>query len=520
MYKNRVVEKSKKYEIYETDITSARENTFVRIKARVVYSRVKQTEDKLGSREKLVGVLEDRGYRAFFVSYNPRLPLLPNNVVFIENAYVVVKDGRKIFILNDRSRVEVLSETLDKYIWRSKISDLNTSTENIILSGKIYKVLRTVVKRCLVCGKIIKDKCPDGHEGYSYDLRLTFILDDGDKIKCIAGRNASAELLKIPISVVYDAIYNSDSTIVFNLNLNDDISVFEYETFEKIGKYFFDEKTGKVILLSFEDKLNLDIKPRYRRLNLDSFKDRTIFTDIFSNYLERSLSKSGLDYFLGIYIIKSWRGEGKTICGFKINYDILPKSIKIECIPVVKSYRSVHEYIIYRRKGGASYNSIKKALIHYHNLVYLYPHGIIGKIEDIIPIPISQYRLNNNISLYDYWLKKGLKLDPSMRPIIRVRVYEYNLILDYPASLVYHQVDVNSYSGFHHIMIEKTREKIVKLLSQILDQTPYEYSVERGYNIEYIENISKQLIGRMVTLQGDVVVDNGYKVFFAKKVLE
>ena len=107
-----------------------------------------------------------------------------------------------------------------------------------------------------------------------------------------------------------------------------------------------------------------------------------------------------------------------------------------------------------------------------------------------------------------------------MRPIIRVRVYEYNLILDYPASLVYHQVDVNSYSGFHHIMIEKTREKIVKLLSQILDQTPYKYSVERGYNIEYIENISKQLIGRMVTLQGDVVVDNGYKVFFAKKVLE
>ena len=68
MYKNRVVEKSKKYEIYETDITSARENTFVRIKARVVYSRVKQTEDKLGIREKLVGVIEDEKGRAFFVS--------------------------------------------------------------------------------------------------------------------------------------------------------------------------------------------------------------------------------------------------------------------------------------------------------------------------------------------------------------------------------------------------------------------------------------------------------------------
>lgn len=428
---------------------------------------------------------------------------------------MAVRDGRKIFILND-SKVKVLSETLDKYIWRSKISDLNTSTENIVLIGKIYKVLRTVVKRCLVCGKVIRDKCPEGHKGYSYDLRLTFILDDGDKIKCIAGRNASAGLLKIPISTVYDIIYNSNSSIIFNLHLND-IEVAEYDTFEKIDGYFFDEKTGKLILLSFEDHLENMENPGYRKLDLNKFKDKLLFEDVFSNYIRRML---GLDYFMGIYVIKSWKREGRTICGFKIDYDVFSEGVRVQCTPVIKKYRSVYEYIFQRRARGASYNSIKKSLIHYNNLVYLYPHGVVGKIEDIIPIPISQYQIAEGISLYDYWLKRGLKLNPTEKPVIRVRVYEYNLILDYPASLVFHQIDLNTYSPTYRTMIERVRENIIELMSKILDKTPYKYEVERGYDVEYIDNVAKQLIGRKVVLRGDVVVNDGFKIFFVKKVLE
>lgn len=65
MYRSNVIEESRKHEIYETDIRNARENTFVKFKARVVYSRVKQAEDKLGIREKLVGVLEDKNVEHF-----------------------------------------------------------------------------------------------------------------------------------------------------------------------------------------------------------------------------------------------------------------------------------------------------------------------------------------------------------------------------------------------------------------------------------------------------------------------
>ena len=100
------------------------------------------------------------------------------------------------------------------------------------------------------------------------------------------------------------------------------------------------------------------------------------------------------------------------------------------------------------------------------------------------------------------------------------RVYEYNLILDYPASLVFHQIDLNTYSPTYRTMIERVRENIIELMSKILDKTPYKYEVERGYDVEYIDNVAKQLIGRKVVLKGDVVVNDGFKIFFVKKVLE
>lgn len=100
-------------------------------------------------------------------------------------------NGNKILLLNERTRVSVLGEGLEKYIFNAKIADLDEPVSGILIESMITHVYNVVIKRCKICNRqVVGNICPNGyHEGFYYDLHLKFLLsDDTGLIKCIASR--------------------------------------------------------------------------------------------------------------------------------------------------------------------------------------------------------------------------------------------------------------------------------------------------------------------------------------------
>ena len=480
---------------------------YVRATVRIASCRVSHGYDELGRRTAYTGVFEDETGRIPFICYNLKLPLIRNSIVEVQGAYVVNVNGRKMMVLGEGSRVTVLDETLDKYIWRTSISDLKEPMKSVVIKGRIKRVLGAVVKRCAVCGRIIYGSCGAGHRGYVYDLRLSFILNDGSgSIKCIVNRRASCKLLNLPISAVYDMMYSNSHAARFILRLRD-VRVVEYQTFRKLDGYFFDERRGVVVSFDF-DRPDLE-GGAVKMLDLNSFRNQLLAEDLLEYYLNR---KMRLEEFLGIKVVKkSNLGGTIRVDGFKLNIDYC-NGFSIDCIPVSKVFRPVSEYVKYRRSGGASFKSIKRSLISRNNVVYLYPRGATGRIVDVIPASISEYTVGDT-TLYDYWRRKGVYLNPDEKPVIRVFVYDYGLTLDYPPSLVYHELESK-------YLAEWKCDKIVEIVKRPLEEIPgAKVEVYSGYD-DSIERIALGLTGKHVSLKGDVVLRDDKPIFLVYEVLD
>lgn len=69
--------------VLDRKLKDCQEGEYVRVRARVKFG-----QDEIGEKPRISGLLEDDSFRAFFVSYNPRLPLIPESLIEIEGALV------------------------------------------------------------------------------------------------------------------------------------------------------------------------------------------------------------------------------------------------------------------------------------------------------------------------------------------------------------------------------------------------------------------------------------------------
>ena len=498
---------------------------FVKVRARVVRARIRESRDELGYRPKITGLLEDSTSRVFFACYNPRLCLIPGNVVEIEGALVrELPNKNKILLIGERSKIHPLEEKLDKYLFHARISDLNEPLSNIVVTGRISRIFRVLVKKCKICHKpLVEGRCPNRHsEGFYYDLRLSFMLrDDTGAIKCIAPRSLTAELLDIPLSTAYDLIYEGDSQ-GFSILLTpiSDVKVHYYKSEDRVEGYFYEESKGFVAVLE-GDKPPVGLEYAGYDYVKDDYVGRALLADLLQFYLDRELPKK----FLGFYSLEEYISSprGIRICsGFSLDIDI-DKGLSVNVYPLVKAFESVEDYVRFRRSRGASFKSLKNALVKRRNLVVLSPHGCTGKIIDVLPVKACEYFIEEKeVSLSEYWRSKGIKVKDGEQPLLKVKVYEYGGIeLVYPPSQCFFEIS-NFESPACKYSLWRSRRKSLTMVREALEKLGvFQLEiVDRASGEPALEKLASRLVGSEVSLEGDVLRYGDRVVFLARRLID
>ncbi|RLE62667.1 MAG: hypothetical protein DRJ38_09240, partial [Thermoprotei archaeon] len=454
--------------ILEKKLKDCKDGELVKVRARIVRAKIKFSRDGLGKRPRISGILEDDSFRAFFVSYNPNLPLVTDAVVEIEGALVRrLPSGNKILLLNERTKVSVLGEGLEKYIFNARIADLDEPVSGILVEGRIAHVYDVVVKKCRVCNKqFYGNVCPEGHqEGFYYDLRLKFLLsDDTGSIKCIAPRDISAKLLGVPISYVYDTLYEGECYgTIFLLKPKNELRLRFYSGDIENGRYYRDNK-GLIIVLDCEEPPDNAKFVREKVIDFNSVEDLGLLADVVEHYIRSRLPEE----FLGFHLLRRVHTNYRKVYlyeGFNLEVEI-DEPLKVTTTATVRAFESLKDYINYRRRKGASYNAVKRTILNYRNIVYLAPRGLIGKIVSLIPVSASEYIIEEKgISIYEYWRRKGFEVDRDEKPLVKVRVYDLGgLELVYPPSQVFYKYDNISRNSYFYTQALEHAHKYSKNL--------------------------------------------------------
>ncbi len=512
--------------VHEKKLKECRDGDFVKVRARVVRSRIKEGRDELGYKPRISGVLEDSTCRMYFVSFNPKLCLLADTVVEVEGRVRELPNGSKILIVGERSRVRVLEDRLDRYIFNARIANLTEPMTGIVVTGRISKVYRVLVRRCKKCNRILLDgRCPEGHsDGFYPDLRLSFkLVDETGSIRCYAGRDLTAKLLGIPVSTAFDLLYEGYS-LGFSIFLEPvkPIRVDYYRSEDKIEGYYYDEVKGLVAVIdgdSHPEGLE-HVESEYIG---DSYLDRALLADLLQAYLERNLPHR----FLGFYLIKKHLTSMRRVylyMGFSLDIEF-EEFLRVNVYPQIRYIESVKDYIVYRRSRGAYFKSIKNTLVKYRNLVLLAPRGLVGKIVDVLPVMAKDYVIEGkDITLSEYWRRKGIDVRDDEQPLLKVKLYELGGIeLVYPPSQCYFEISNGlGESLSYKYSLRWVRREALSLVKEALERLGVFRLevVDRASGEPALEKLALRLIGREVSLEGDVLKCGDGTVFLARRIAE
>gem|GEM_PF-3491863 len=432
----------------------------------------------------------------------------------------------RMLLIDKNNRVYPLEEKLDKYIFHARIKDLKDPVSGVILSGRIAKVFNVLVKKCKTCnGILIDNKCLNGHsDGFYYDLRMSFILeDDTGAVKCVAPRELTAKLLGIPLSTAYDLIYEKDSQgFSIILTPKSGVRVDYYRSGERIEGYFYDEAKGLVAILEKDHAPEgLDFIG-YEYVKND-FVGRAFLADLLQYYLDRNLPRR----FFGFYLVETYSTSLQGVdlyMGFSLDIEV-DENLKVNVYPLVKAFQSVKNYINYCRMHGISIKALKNTLTKYKNLVYLAPRGYLGKIIDVLPVRAGEYIIEGkNVNLSEYWKSKGIEVGENEKPLLKVKIYELGGIeLVYPPSQCFFEVSsLYGESPAYKYSINKVKKESLHLVRKAIEKL-------RVFNVEVVdrasgepalEKLASGIVGREVSLEGDVLRYGDRFVFLARRLID
>src|SRR5918912_635522 len=177
---------------------------YVSTTARVVYVRIVERQNALGSKIIFSGILEDSTFKVPFISHKISYPLIRNSIYKFNSSYVHEFPADKSLLLVITEHTKIDSKNVEDYrdfIWNPKIESIKRPVRSVSLSGIITTVHSNsgLVTRCNKCKSIMYDTCPkkcSEQEGWGWDLRVSSRLYDGTgSIKMVLTKDIASRVL-------------------------------------------------------------------------------------------------------------------------------------------------------------------------------------------------------------------------------------------------------------------------------------------------------------------------------------
>ena len=183
---------------------------YVDTAARVLFLKVSERQDELGTKQVFTGMIEDATFRIPFVSHRINYGLLRDTVYKFKNAYVhEFEDKGLLLVITEHTKI-IIQEITDwnehkQFVYEPKIGLIKRPIQNITLSGIITTVHNNsgLVKRCNKCKSLLyEEQCPNAcSDSWGYDLRISSKLYDGSgSIKMVLTKDIASRIMQRNLS--------------------------------------------------------------------------------------------------------------------------------------------------------------------------------------------------------------------------------------------------------------------------------------------------------------------------------
>jgi hypothetical protein len=195
---------------------------YVSTTTRVVFLRIVERQDALGSKLIFSGILEDSTFKVPFVSHRISFPLIRNCVYRFRSAYVhEFQDKSVLLIVTENTKIEPRNiEDYKEFVWTPKIESITRPVRNATLQGVITTIHRNsgLVNRCNNCKSLIYDSCPNKcNDGWGWDLRVSCRLYDGSgSIKMVLTKDIASNVLQKNLSELILNVTASNNAYINN----------------------------------------------------------------------------------------------------------------------------------------------------------------------------------------------------------------------------------------------------------------------------------------------------------------
>ncbi len=550
---------------------------YVDTTARVLFLKVTERQDELGSKQVFTGMIEDATTRIPFVSHKINYGLLRDTVYKFKNAYVhEFEDKGLLLVITEHSSI-ILREITDwnehkQFVYEPKIGLIKRPIQNITLSGIITTIHNNsgLVQRCNKCRSLLyEDHCPNGcSDGWGYDLRISSKLYDGSgSIKMVLTKDIASRILQRNLSELIllatqtklteptnSFKSQSLSSSIYSLHVPDNIEVIEAVTDNPSTSY---RKSDRLIVTDGRNLLFMPTNEEHhftestkRNLKNSDPEDRKIIRRLIEKAIDLNIRKiTGKGMLQGIYLLEEplilyGCEKAKLYLGFSLRITIKDKrnddgnasgvDAHVEAVPQAYVRESILDYIRMRRVNGATAESVIRHLTGSRNKVIVAPSGNYGTIVDIISKRASEQTISetDRRNLVSFWRDVyDIEIKPDEMPLLKVKMINSESIFTYPPSMVFYGTETFVINASLQKLIEDKkstlRSRIDKVMQQVLQEIrigevkiPFEGNIARSNNIQNIllQEIKEKLYGKGVKTRGSIMLVHDEPWYFPNQI--
>ena len=547
---------------------------YVDTAARVLFLKVSERQDQLGTKQVFTGMIEDSSFRIPFVSHRIKYGLLRDTVYKFKNAYVhEFEDKGLLLVITEHTNI-ILKEIVDwnehkQFVWDPKIGHIKRPMQNISLSGIITTIHNNsgLVKRCNKCKSLLyEEHCPNNcTDGWGYDLRISSRLYDGSgSIKMVLTKDIASRILQRNLSelillatqtkLIDTNSFKSQSlsSSIYSLNVPYIIEVTEAVTETPSTSY---RKSDKLIVT---DGRNLLFMPSNEEqhfaestkttLKNSDPEDKKIIRRLIEKAIDLTIRKmTGKGMLQGIYLLeepmKLYGCEKANLyLGFSLRINIKDKegddkgNVKahIEALPQAYVRESVLDYIRMRRENGATADLVIRHLTGSRNKVIVAPSGSYGTIVDVISRKAAEQTISDTDTrnLVSFWKEVyDIEIKPDEMPLLKVKMMNSESTFTYPPSMVFYGTETFVIKAGLQKLIEDKKStlklRMDKVMQQLLQdiaisevKIQFEGNVAQSNNIQNVllQEIKEKLYGKGVKTRGSIMLVHDEPWFFPNNI--
>jgi hypothetical protein len=547
---------------------------YVDTTARVLFLKVTERQDDLGSKQVFTGMIEDATFRIPFVSHNINYGLLRDTVYKFKNAYVhEFQDKGLLLVITEHTNI-IIQEITDwneqkQFVYEPKIGLIKRPIQNITLSGIITTVHNNsgLVKRCNKCRSLLyEEQCPNTcNDGWGYDLRISSRLYDGSgSIKMVLTKDIASRIMQRNLSELIllasqtklaptDSLNGKfHSSSIYSLSVPNEIEVIEAVTDNPSTSYRKSDKLivtdGRNLLFMPTNEAHQFTESNERNLKNSDPEDRKIIRRLIEKAIDLNIRKiTGKGMLQGIYLLeepmKLYSCERAYMyIGFSLRVSVREKhddnrtSVKthVEVLPQAYVRESVLEYIKMRRENGASADSVIRHLTGLRNKIIVAPTGNYGIIVDVITKKASEQKISDTDSrnLVTFWREVyDIDIHPDEMPLLKVKMMNSENTFTYPPSMVFYGEDSFVINAGLQKLIQDKKYVLNVRTDKVIQQTlqdikigeiklEFEGDTSQSNNVQSVllQEIKEKLYGKGVKTRGSIMLVHDEPCYFPNQI--